>query len=68
MPFEVFAEDGATVVKCLVNMLTITHFEQGQQGNLIVHVISGRVLITNISFDDFVNKQNNRSSILTPVR
>lgn len=69
MPLEIFAEndDGTlseTVVKVLVNMLTVTHFQQLPSGHLAVHVMSGRVLVTNISFDDFVAKQNARSTIL----
>ena len=73
MPLEIFAEndDGILsdkIVKVLVNMLTVTHFQQLPSGHLAVHVMSGRVLVTNISFDEFVDKQNTRSSILTPVR
>lgn len=71
MPLEIFAEDNEgklteTIVKVLVNMLTVTHFQQLPSGHLAVHVMSGRVLVTNISFDEFVEKQNNRSAILTP--
>lgn len=73
MPLTIFAEndDGTlsdTKVKVLVNMLTVTHFQQLPSGHLAVHVMSGRVLVTDISFDEFVEKQNNRSSILTPTR
>jgi hypothetical protein len=71
LPLEIFAEDNEgkltdTVVKALVNMLTVTHFQQLPSGHLAIHVMSGRVLVANISFADFVEKQNSRSSILTP--
>ena len=52
--------------KCMINMLTITHFEQTPTGHLAVHVMSGRVLVTDVSFEEFIEKQNTRSSILTP--
>lgn len=73
MPLTIFAEDDegkltSTIVKVLVNMLTVTHFQQLPSGHLAVHVMSGRVLVTDISFEEFVSKQNTRSSILTPTR
>jgi hypothetical protein len=52
--------------KCMINLLTVTHFEQTPSGHLAIHVMSGRVLVTDVSFDEFIEKQNNRSSILTP--
>jgi hypothetical protein len=71
MPITIFAEndDGSlsdTLVKVLVNMLTVTHFQQLPSGHLAIHVMSGRVLVTNVAFEEFVDKQNTRSSILTP--
>ena len=69
MPIEIFAEndDGSlsnTVVKVLVNMLTVTHFQQLPSGHLAIHVMSGRVLVSNVAFEDFVDKQNARSQII----
>lgn len=73
IPINIFAEDNEgeltdTIVKSLVNMLTITHLQQLPSGHLAIHVMSGRVLVCDISFDEFVEKMSNRSQILTPVR
>ena len=65
--FEMINEDGAAV-SCMVHMPTVTHLEKGQQGNLIIHVMSGRVIVTTTSYDDFVTKMQGRSSVLVPVR
>lgn len=67
----IFAEDDDgkltdTIVKASIHMPTITHFQQLPSGHLAIHVMSGRVLVTNIAFEEFVAKQNTRSSILTP--
>ena len=53
--------------RVLVMAHMITHYEQGPSGNLLVHVMSGRILYTDISFDDFVSKQvRTPSSIAVP--
>lgn len=71
MPIEIYAEDdtGAltdVVVKVLVNLLTVTHLQQLPSGHLAIHVMSGRVLVSNLQFEEFASKMNSRSSILTP--
>ena len=67
LPFKILTESGV-LVDCVVHAATITHLEQGPTGNLIVHVMSGRVIETTTIYEDFIRTMTGRpSSILTPV-